>query len=390
MDDTDLDAFIEETKEGTLKSNSRLMYEINQLDTESPDFHEKLTRIIYLLVTKKPMVVNYAKLDRRTAWSKYLRENNIPNNSLMANVIKALGKAGDIGKIHDNVLNLYEDNYYNTRFFIRYLNSLKNEDKVPYLGVALNSISEFIFDQPIKNLNDLKKLMMLSETEIIEKLTEISNKIGGLKRISGETNTDCNMYSWIPLEFDYDREFIKNADIAYDLGGGFTTPHLSYLFEKEMISLDRINPAIAKENKIKIVNPKHVPLEDYYNALEKQKWEPFDVFKDHINDSYDSYFITSFGFTTSTVAPHKNIKTEDENMNTFHTSFHALKTITELIAKNKQVYFFLYGRPTGRVYQNKIITMKFINKKLVRYNFYVDVYSSKSKHNFGVTKLVSL
>ena len=385
-----LDSFINENKEGTLKSNTKLIIEINNLDTEDLNFHYNLTKLIYLLVTKKPIVTTYARLDRRTDWSKYLTENKIQKNSLMANVIKVLGKGGDVGKIHDYVFNLYEENFHSTRFFIQYLNSLENEDKVPYLGVSLNSISEFIIEHPIKNLNNLKKLMMLSETEIVEKLTEISNKIGGLKRISGETNTDCNMYSWIPLEFEYDREFIKNADVAYDLGGGFSTPHLSYLFQKKMISLDRINPAIAKENKIKIVNPKHIPLEDYYDALSKQKWQPFDVFTDSIDDSHNGYFITSFGFTTSTVAPHKDVKNEDENMNTYHTSFHALKTITELIVKNKEVYFFLYGRPTGRVYQNKIIAMKFINKKLVRNNFYVDMYSSKSKHNFGVTKLVSL
>ena len=384
----DLDSFVEENKEGTLKSNSELIDEINNLDTEDPNFHYNLTKLIYLLVTKKPLVTTYARLDRRTAWSKYLRELNLPSNTLMANTIKALGKNGS--RLNDAVFQLYEQNYANTRFFIHLLNSLEYEDKAPYLGVVINSISKFIFDKSIDSFEDVKNLMSLSETEILEKLSDISQKVGGLKRIGGETNTDCNFYSWIPLEFEYDREFIKNADIAYDLGGGFSTPHLSSLFEKEMISLDRIDPSIAKKNKIKIINPKDVPLEQYYNLLEKQKWQSFDVFSDSINDSYNSYFVTSFGFTTSTVAPTREKQFENENTRSFHTTFYALRTITELIAKNKQVYFFLYGRPTGRVYQNKIIAMKFINKKVEGCNFYVDVYSNKTKHNFGITKLVSL
>jgi hypothetical protein len=384
----DLDSFVEENKEGTLKSNSELIDEINNLDTEDPNFHYNLTKLIYLLVTKKPLVTTYARLDRRTAWSKYLRELNLPSNTLMANTIKALGKNGS--RLNDAVFQLYEQNYANTRFFIHHLNSLEYEDKAPYLGVVINSISKFIFDKSIDSFEDVKNLMSLSETEILEKLSDISQKVGGLKRIGGETNTDCNFYSWIPLEFEYDREFIKNADIAYDLGGGFSTPHLSSLFEKEMISLDRIDPSIAKKNKIKIINPKDVPLEQYYNLLEKQKWQSFDVFSDSINDSYNSYFVTSFGFTTSTVAPTREKQFENENTRSFHTTFYALRTITELIAKNKQVYFFLYGRPTGRVYQNKIIAMKFINKKVEGCNFYVDVYSNKTKHNFGITKLVSL
>lgn len=386
MFDEDLNFFIEETQYGTMQSNEDLIDEINQLDTEDENYHIQLTRLVYLIVTKRPLVTNYARLDRRTAWSKYLKDNNLLNNCLMANLIKTIGKNDSISG--NTIINLYEDNYNNTRFFIHYLNSLTDENKVPYLGLALESLSKFIFNHGLKTINDYKKLFSLTETEIVEYINNISNKIGGLKRISGETNTNCNMYNWIATDFNYDKEFVKTADVGYDIGGGFCTPYLSYLFRRELISLDRLDPSIAEETNIKILKPNHTTLESYYNELKHQKWQTFDVFNDHIDDKYESYFITSFGFITSTVAPHKDIIINNPSYQSLHTTYFGIKTITELIAKNKDVYFFFYGRPTGRIYQNKIVSMKFVKKKLETYNFYEDKYSSKTERNFGLTRIM--
>jgi len=378
-------SFVEDNKQGTPKSNELLIQEIDQLDRDSSDYATRLCELIFLLVTKKPIITNYIKLDSRTAWFSYMKENRLPANSMMANVLKFLGKNGS--GVCDWVFQLYESDYANTRFLVHYLNSLEGEDKVPYLKIALQTISKHMFGSPLSSIEVLKRLVEIPENELMMELILLSKEVGGLKRIGGETNTDCNTYTWIADGFDRDKEFIERADVAYDIGGGFCTPYLSMLFDKEMVSLDKIQPSIAQEHKIKIVLPPGIKQRDYYQLLERQKWEYFDVYESEINDSYSSYFITSFGFATSTVSPSKLEK--DSELSSEYTTYFAMKSVSDLIAKGKDVYFFFYGRPTTKVFHNKIVSMKFINKKLEYYNIYSDPYSSKNEHNFGLNKQVA-
>ena len=382
---SDIASFIEENKKGTIKSNEELIDEINSLDTESPDYGTCLCQLVYLICTKRPLIVNYVGLDRRTAWFSYIVDNRLPVSSMMMNVIKFLGRKNN--SVCDWLLTLYESDYANTRFLVHYLNSLQDADKVPYASVALSTLSKHILSTPLSDIEVLKTLVNMSEEDLVSETTRVSEKVGGLKRISGETNTDCNVYSWLEYGFEHDKPFIRGADAAYDIGGGFCTPYLSRLFKRKMISLDKIDPSIARDNKIKIVLPGDIKLSDYYDELEKQPWKHFDVFTDQIDDGHDSYFITSFGFATSTVSPSRIEGADDFNSD--HTTYFAIKSVTDLIAKGKDVYFFFYGRPSTKVFQNKIVSMKFIKKELTYYNIYSDPYSSKNDHNFGLNKQVA-
>ena len=380
--------FIEQNQYGTTLSNEQLIDNITCLDIRDPNYARNLTEIIFLLAIKRPIITNFIKLDPRTSWARYMKNNKIENNSMMSNVVKFLSKNDNTSKVYDLLFNLYEQDYENTRFFIHYLNDQKDENKVPYFDMALNSICYYCLNRPFKKLKDLQELMQLPEHVIVEKMEKISQKVGGLKRISGETNTSCDSYSWLTTEFDLDYEFIKSAETSYDIGGGFCTPYLSFLFQKDIISLDKIKPSIIEDVKIKIKLPKNINNEEYISMLKIQKWLPFDVFYDSIDDTSDSYFITSFGFATSTVAPPKDIIDLDKRVNNYYTTYYAIKRIVDLINKNKEVYFIFYGRPTTRVYYNKIIAMKFYNKNLHSYNFYSDAYSCKNNYNFGLNKQI--
>jgi len=60
-----------------------------------------------------------------------------------------------------------------------------------------------------------------------------------------------------------------------------------------------------------------------------------------------------------------------------------LNVLLELIAMGKDVYFILYGRPTTRIHQNKVIGMRFFNKELVDVEIYQDPFSTDTKYVFG-------
>lgn len=379
-------SFLNENQNGTMLTNEDIINEINSLSVNREDYGTRLNELIYLLATKRPLITNFIKLDERTAWATYMRENNVKINSMMSNFIKTLGKSGFF--INAIVLDLYEKNFANTRFFVHLLNDKKHENKVPYLEICLNSLCKHVLNKFLETHEDIIKLMSLPKEEIRELISSIGKNVGGFKKISGETNTDCIAYSWLEDGFEFDKDFISTAEVGYDLGGGFSTPYISHIFKKNMISLDKNKPSLARENKIKIRLPEEINPNLYYVMLDNQKWEYFDVFENSINDRFQSYFITSFGFATSTVAPSKQIKKLGDKVKNSYTTYYAIKTITDLINKGKDVYFVFYGRPTTKVFQNKIISMKFINKKLINYKFYSDPYSCREEHNFGFNKQV--
>jgi hypothetical protein len=78
-----------------------------------------------------------------------------------------------------------------------------------------------------------------------------------------------------------------------------------------------------------------------------------------------------------------------DNKTWIDTSYNAIKCITKLIAEGKDVYFILYGRPTARIHQNKVIGMRFVNKELVSTEIYQDPFSQDNKYVFGSSSTLS-
>jgi hypothetical protein len=373
--------FVKQVSKGTSYSNTELLEQINNLNKDSEDYHELLTRLLVLLATKKPILIPQVKLSNNTAWMQYMKSNAIDTKaSAMANTIKMLDKS----PINQWVINLYEENWANTRLLVNYVNGLQSRDKVPYLHILLKTLFKSMFDRKLETEQDLKDLM--ARTDLIDNVVATSITLGGLKKISGETATNTGIYTWLTTSGDFNvlTDVIANANAAYDLGGGYCTPALSMQFKKKLISLDLIDPKTARTDNVGIAVDPSLEMRtiQYLDLLDQQKWEQFDVFVSSINNQFDSYFITSFGFATSTVV-------SIDNKTWIDTSYSAIKCITKLIAEGKDVYFILYGRPTARIHQNKVIGMRFVNKELVSTEIYQDPFSQDNKYVFGSSSTLS-
>jgi hypothetical protein len=373
--------FVKQVSKGTAYSNAELLEQINNLDKDSEDYHELLTRLLALLATKKPILVPQVKLSNKTAWMQYMKSNAIDTkSSAMANTVKMIDKS----PINQWVITLYEENFANTRLLVNYVNGLQSRDKVPYIHILLKTLFKNMFSRKLETEQDLRDLM--SRTDLIDNVVKASVTLGGLKKISGETATNTSIYTWLTTSGDFNvlTDVIANAEAAYDLGGGYCTPALSMQFRKKLTSLDLLDPKTARtDNVVLSVDPYfEIDTLQYLDLLDQQKWEQFDVFLSSINNQYDSYFITSFGFATSTVS-------SVDNKTWIDTTYSAIKCITKLIAEGKDVYFILYGRPTARVHQNKVIGMRFVNKELVSTEIYQDPFSQETKYSFGSTATLS-
>lgn len=373
--------FVKQVSKGTSYSNTELLEQINYLDKDSEDYHELLTRLLVLLATKKPILVPQVKLSNNTAWMQYMRTNAIDTKaSAMANTVKMLDKS----PINQWIISLYEENYANTRLLVNYVNGLQSRDKVPYLHILLKTLFKNMFERKLETEQDLRDLM--ARTDLIDNVVKSSVTLGGLKKISGETATNTGIYTWLTTSGDFNvlTDVIADAEAAYDLGGGYCTPALSMQFKKKLTSLDLIDPKTARTDNVVIALDPSLDMGtgQYLDLLDQQKWEQFDVFLSNINNQFNSYFITSFGFATSTVV-------SIDGKTWIDTTYSAIKCITKLIAEGKDVYFILYGRPTTRLHQNKVIGMRFVNKELVSTEIYQDPFSQDNKYVFGSTATLS-
>ena len=361
-------------------SNESILNQIIFLDVNDLEYAEKLARTLTVLAIVKPLGIKSIKLSKSLAWRVYMDDNKVSkNNSTMANVVKLLDKSD----INLWVLELYEENYPNTRNFVHRVNALSGYNKVPYIHILLKSLAKVVLiDTKLNTKQNLKTLFDSAELNVQLQLWIDSNEV---KKYSGETVTSPNIYNWLSKEFPLDVDSIASAEIAYDLGGGFATPALSILFNKPMICLD-INSPSSNQNVI-INAVKSLTVQEYRDLLTQQAFINFNVFTDDFPLDYSSYFITSFGFATSTVSAGDNGTVAGNSW--VNTTYNCMKRLANLIAANKEVYFILYGRPTNRVHRNKVIAMKFKNKKLITSEIYDDNYSTKDTYNFGVTHVLN-
>jgi hypothetical protein len=376
---TNLNEFLLSANSDNRPSNETILSNINLLSAEDSEYAEKLTRELTNLCIVRPLIVKSIKMAKTLAWRTYIDDNNVSKtNSTMANVIKLLDKS----EINLWTLELYEEGSLNVRNFVHRVNALSGYNKVPYLHILLKSLNKKINStkklktkQDVKNLFDNPELVPQLETWIAA---------DEVKRYSGETVTNPNIYSWVVKQFPLDTQAIQSAEIGYDLGGGFATPGISILFNKPMVSLDVIDP--SNNSDVILSVPELTTLAEYRDLLAQQPYIRFDVFADDFPDNYNSYFITSFGFATSTVSYTGNETVAGAAW--VNTTYNSMKRLANLIAKNKDVYFLLYGRPTNRIHRNKVIAMRFNNRVMQSVEIYEDNYSTKNDHSFGITHVL--
>jgi hypothetical protein len=199
-----------------------------------------------------------------------------------------------------------------------------------------------------------------------------------IKFYGGETNTILNMYDPLISTNDVLSRFNREADIYYDLGGGFGTPEIARLFKLPFISADINSPYVA-EHDDKLVFLKDIggktrvllsPEERaaYVELLGKTRYLQFDVTKDDFPTKYGSYGIVSTGFLTSTVKPQiKNLKHMLPKRGTAHlvTAWLAFSRICRLAQLGKDVDLFTIQRATKKAYAYKTVYIKWRSGRVV-------------------------
>ncbi len=352
----------------------------------------RATFLITSLVTLEEPTERKNKVKLPADW--LVHKNNVPlqvRNSMTRweNRMKA-------STILRYVMNLYAENYGQTREVIHYF--LSSPHRVSYFDLFIADVArnQYHLSIPItympnelsaKSKSDLKRIFQ--DKQLID---WAKSRPTDFKQYAGWTNTIIGIYDWISYDqfrtatgFD---QFPQSAEAYLDLGGGFATPDISRLIGKEFTSLDLISPKDAKDwglyfqelihwrlpemsiKETRIQTP--AEREAYLNKLAATKWLYSDVFVTPLPDQFSSYFITSFGFLSSTVvsqsenSPYSKIKLAPF----YVTSYVATHRIVELIVKGKAVDLFAYQRASERKYRYRTAFLSFRNHRLVTQKFF--------------------
>lgn len=333
---------------------------------------KELTEHIFKILIKEPVISKKAYYYEDTPYSQYVINNNAYNNT-MGTLLRYKQIAP---VIVEAILDLYNEDYCSTREVIHYINSLQGDDKVPYLMLYLEHILKYLNINSKLNLGLLK---VLFKNDMIIRITqELKEKYGYIKFVGGETNITRYGYGGIFNYINVDFDSIQEAEIGLDLGGGYATTILSKLFRKELTCVDVNNPNRIEDLK---------NFQDYSGELDKYGKLPYinflelNVLYDSLPDNYNSYFIPSFGFINSTIGPRTYMLEECSEVTNLLVCYAACYRIAELITKGKEVYCIFWGRPTVRVNENKIVSLKFKNNKLLNSDILSDPLSTKHCHD---------
>lgn len=356
---------------GTKVSNEELVEEMKSLDSDSPEYSKHLAQIMTLLMTKKPIVVKAVRLGP-SAWGAHIRLNNLDRTSLMVNIPTNV----DTDWVSREIINLYEENYGATREFVHQINKFVGEHKIVSIRAFLTGLLKEMNNKPLESADDLRQMMSENVIDFVRMLKED----GKLKYITGNALVNTAHYQWLGEAEFWDRDAVSQAEVAYDLGGGLTTPVLEIAFGRNITCLDIQSPEVAVEYKNSIiVNDKlGISHEEYIERCTSQDWLEFDVTKDAFDDTHQSYFITSFGLTSSTVAIDETLDLADPWI---ETTYNTNKLVADLVAKGKDVYFFVYSKTRLTIYRNKILAFKFVNGKLEDCHIESDPFSLTQRNH---------
>lgn len=347
-------------------------------DIPDDDYYvESLATIFTRIAVQKPLITKVAQIGP-SALRSYLIQNGMNQENVGSSLFNLIASF-DKNDTNRELVLLYENDYGNTRELLHYLNSLDGENKIPYISRFLMSISNLRYKKSVS----LK--LMLADNGLIPFIKELS-KTTSLKKYAGETNTNCRIYDWIMDDCPIWDDVIVRANCAIDLGGGYATPYLSLLFGKVLTSYDLIDPRSCRELDIQFVLPHYITRKEYLNLLDNQPWQPFDVFEGRFPTNKEVYFITSFGFATSTV---RSIGKGSSHNNWLQLTHECFRRIAELVSLGKEVYFFFYGRPTVRVNRNKIMAFHLKDRKVANHFLLSDPFSMEEDKTLGVNYLMA-
>jgi len=209
----------------------------------------------------------------------------------------------------------------------------------------------------------------------------LARKRQPIRFYGGATNTVLGLYDSIVADPATGLEFFnREAEVRYDLGGGFTTSEIERLMGCSFVSADIVSPRCEDYDgeicfRVKFPNGKRGIADSKARAafLARQRRVehlPFDVLTDSFSDDASSYAIVSTGFMTSTIRPQQ--KRADwraeaaAGIGHLGLSMHAIARVLELVQKGKSVDLFTIQRASSRVYQYKTAFLQWRQGHLLR------------------------
>lgn len=206
------------------------------------------------------------------------------------------------------------------------------------------------------------------------------------KTYSVYTNTVVGKYDWVRRHPDSGLRQPITADVYYDLGGGQATAYISELLERPFASLDLSPPmndsvgALIIRKRVRRQEPRGDGIEPM-SAVEQQRYlarvaatpfRRFDVFESAFDTAHDSYFITSFGFLSSTPIGFQSAIPSDlrgSAREALGTSYAALLRVLELVKLGKKVDLFTLERATARAPAVSSALFSFRDQRVVDLSF---------------------
>lgn len=170
----------------------------------------------------------------------------------------------------------------------------------------------------------------------------------------------------------------RDAEIAYDIGGGFATSELERLVGRPMVSADIRSPRPADYDGDLIVRhyaPGRLSIADdatrdaFLARQDRVGYLPFNVFQDSFPPDARSYLIISTGFLTSTIPAGRGAKSQAivaAGLGPMATTVHGVARVLELVARGKDVDLFTIQRASGRVYKYKTCLLAWRGGRLTR------------------------
>jgi hypothetical protein len=361
-------------------SNADIIDKLCSIDI-IPENRQTIIELLCKLVVMPPLV-QFKVTIGDCAWSRYLKKSS-KTYSTMHTALKFIQE----NKVCQAAFLAYEQEP-SVRWFFETVHELGTDNRVPYLHALLRNLTR---QAGVKyDISTCDGVVGLLKDEKIINYLNTNIASNNLKAIAGATNTIVGLYDFI---LDYSEQnvipnldLIKKSDVGYDLGGGYATPDISRLLNKEFICADLTAPNSAKLSMISSdKNNKNIPNRtEYHKLLQNQKHMVFDVFKNDFPTDYKKYSVVSFGFLTSTVTSQS--KADNNPNNTYATLIAGVEKIVNLAIEGKDVYSYLLSRASRRLYSNVVIQFSIVNHRFEWVKTHQAVFSNFAPfHNARAT-----
>ncbi len=380
----ELGPVLDRMRAGSRRSNRAIVSELSALRIDIGSLR-RATELVCELMTKQPL--SYGRLELGpSAWRDRIERDEAPG-PIGGSWFRAFDATLQC------IFELYEEDFGSTRATLERLTLV--EPRVPFLSLLIATALEELDALPLEALRNRRRLSravrgLFDERQRLARWLDEKEARGIRPReIGGMTFTVVGMYDWVvhsPATGCL--RFPKTAEACIDLGGGYATPDLRRVLGLPLVSFDLEPPTRARElgirrfaattagkkfrappqNRIRWQTDAEAEL--YFAQLEQQPWQRFDVYGDRFDASADSYFVTSFGFMTSTVASHSPLALTRRELSSnvraqMATTFTAASRVMELVLAGKDVSLLTYQRAISRAYRNITVFLRFKAHALV-------------------------